>query len=232
MSMLSDVEIEEAVAKKEIIIKPFEKSLIEPASYDLRVGRALVGGMGISDLKERGLILKTGEWAELETLEEISLSDSIAATFGVRSSITRKGLDWFGGPQVDPGYNGKLYIGIFNPSSEPFRINHGDKFCTIMFHRLGKSSSRPYSGQYQRMTTFPEEDVERMIKLEAPTLSDVITSVGILESTVTTLTKEMTTFTQTLNALKLDVGWIKRILFGILMALIVGISIVIFGKFV
>ena len=231
MSMLSDVEIKEAIDQKEIVIKPFEKDLIEPASYDLRVGRALVGGIGIVDLKDRGLILKTGEWAELETLEEISLSSSIAATFGVRSSITRKGLDWFGGPQIDPGYNGKIYIGIFNPSSEPIRIHYGDKFCTIIFYRLGKPSSRPYSGQYQRITSFPEEDVERMIKLEAPTLSDVITSVGILEDTVTTLTKEMTHFTQTLSILGNDVGWIRRLLFGIFISIIVGLCVTVFGKY-
>lgn len=230
--MLSDVEIQEAIGKKDIVIKPFEKDLLEPASYDLRIGRALVGGEGIIDLKERSLILKTAEWAELETLEEIKLSTNIAATFGLRSSITRKGLDWFGGPQIDPGYNGKLYIGVFNPSSESIKFNYLDKFCTVIFYRLGKPASRPYSGAFQRITSFPEEDVQRMIKLEAPTLSDVITSVGVLENTVNILTKEVTNLTQSLNSLKLDVGWIKRLLFAILIAIIVGISIAIFNKFI
>jgi len=36
-----------------------------------------------------------------EAIEEIKLSTTISATIGFRLSITRKGLDWFGGRQID-----------------------------------------------------------------------------------------------------------------------------------
>ena len=90
-------------------------------------------------------------------------------------------------------------------------------YATLVFYRLAKNASRKYSGQYQRQMTFPEEDVERMIKMEAYTLSDVISSVGLLEQTVNKLTKNS-------EQMASDIGWVKKLLFAILIALIVGVG--------
>ncbi len=216
-SMLSDLEIREAIDQGVLRIDPFETKNLEPASYDLRAGRLLVARKGIVDLKRESVILRHGDWAELESLEAFELPLNIAATVGVRTSLTRRGMDWFGGPQVDPGYQGRIYISIFNASSLPFEITYGMSFATLVFHRLARNASHSYAGKFQKQMTFPEEDVERMLKMEAYTLSDVIQSVSLLEQTVNKLTK-------TSEQMATDLGWVKKLLFAILIALIIGIG--------
>ena len=60
-------------------------------------------------------------------------------------------------------------------------------------------------------------DVNRMLKMEAYTLSDVIQSVSLLEQTVNKLTKTSEQMAQ-------DLGWVKKLLFAILIALIIGLG--------
>jgi len=220
--MLSDVEIREFIDSKTLRILPFDKDALEPASYDVRVGRVLIARRGIVDLAKEAVLLRHGDWAELESLEEFELPINLAATVGLRSGLTRRGMDWFGGPQIDPGYQGKIYTSVFNASSTPIELTHGMSFATVIFFRLSKDASRPYSGKFQRQTTFPEEDVERMLKMETHTLSDVIQSVGILEQTVGKLTA-------TSEKMATHLEWIKGLLFAILIAMVVGMVVGISG---
>ena len=70
--LLSDVEIRDAMKKKKLIIDPFNEPNLQPASYDLRVGkRALVSGMENEiDLESRrSFTLKAGDFALMTTLE-------------------------------------------------------------------------------------------------------------------------------------------------------------------
>jgi dCTP deaminase len=231
MSLLSDVEIERAINSNEISIKPFEKNYLEPASYDIRARRALVSGVGIIELSETPLFIKTGDWAEIESIEEIQFSTKYAGSIGLRSSLTRRGIIGYGGPQIDPGYRGKAYFTLFNPSSETFKLQFNEKFATVQFFRLDTPASKPYSGPYQALPSFHEKDVEWMIKLKAPTLSDVVTSVQILENTVDKLTKNVDQLTTSIIVLTNDVAWIKRLLFAIFIAILVGIGIAVAGRF-
>jgi dCTP deaminase len=202
-----------------------DAKFLEPASYDIRAGRVLVSRRGIVDLSKESVVLRHGDWAEVESLEKFELPLNVAATMGLRSGLTRKGLDWFGGPQIDPGYRGKLYTSVFNTAVTPVELTFGMPFATVNFHRLGKDASHAYSGKFQEQVTFPEEDVERMLKMETHTLSDVIQSVGLLEQTVgklTTASEKMAT----------DLGWIKNLLLAILVAMVVSVFGNLIGRFI
>ena len=83
---------------------------------------------------------------------------------------------------MDPGYYGKVFIAIFNPGADPFEIVSGEPMVTLQFVRLGRPAEKPYTGAFQGLMQFPEDDVVRMTKMETRTLADVITSVGILET--------------------------------------------------
>jgi dCTP deaminase len=222
--VITDVEIREAIQDGHLRIEPLESKNIEPASYDLRAGRVLLARRGVIDLRNEPVVLRHGDWAEIESVELFELPLNLAATVGVRSSLTRRGLVWFGGPQFDPGYQGKAYISAFNASSAPIEITHGMSFATAIFYRLAKNASRPYAGRYQRQVTFPEDDVERMMKMEAYTLSDVIQSVGLLGETVQKLTQTSEKLSRDFEVAKNDLGWIKTLLIAILIALVVGVG--------
>jgi dCTP deaminase len=223
--MLTDSEIREAMEQQALQIKPFEPKRLEPASYDLRAGRVLVARRGIVDLSKEPVVLRHGDWAEIESLEMVELPLNIAATVGVRSSLTRRGLDWFSGPQIDPGYKGRIYISVFNASVAPIDVSYGMAFATLTFYRLSRDASRSYAGKFQKQMTFPEEDVERMLKTESHTFSDVATSVGLLEQTMDKLTR-------TSERTATDVGWVKKLLFATFIAILVGLASQIIGHWI
>ncbi|MBI4463561.1 MAG: dCTP deaminase [Acidobacteria bacterium] len=215
--MLTDTEIRESIDQGSLKIREFEPKNIEPASYDVRAGRVLVAKRGIVNLRNEPVVLRHGDWAEIESLEVLELPVNMAASVGLRSSLSRKGINGSVGPQIDPGYHGRVYISVFNASTLPFEITYAMSFATVIFYRLARDASHAYEGKFQGQTTFPEEDVERMLRMEAYTLSDVIRSVGLLEETVNTLTK-------TSEKMANDLGWVKNLLFAILIALIIGIG--------
>src|SRR5439155_16367838 len=98
--MLTDSEIREELDRGSLRIDPCEPKNIEPASYDLRAGRILLARRGIVNLRNEPVVLRHGDWAEVESMEVLELPLNIAATVGVRTTLTRRGLDWFGGAQI------------------------------------------------------------------------------------------------------------------------------------
>src|SRR5207244_259816 len=159
--MLSQDEIVECWKEKSperrLVIEPFAddwqspsaESKLQPASYDISVCRALHSKLGEVDLSREDLTLDYGEWAKVQSLERLELPLSLAATVGVTSSWTRRGLIGFCGPQIDPGYKGQFFFSLFNVSSGPIKIRKDDRVATVIFYRLAKNAP-PYRGKYQR----------------------------------------------------------------------------------
>jgi len=78
--------------------------------------------------------------------------------FGLRSKYARKGLIATTGPQIDPGYHGRLIIGMTNLSPKPVTLSFGDHLLSVEFHRLDEATTKTYCGPYQdRLTLGPEE---------------------------------------------------------------------------
>jgi hypothetical protein len=59
------------------------------------------------------------------------------------------GLIMTAGPQVDPGFKGKLVFGVVNFSSQIIRLQYLEPICTLELERLSTPSSTEYSGPYQ-----------------------------------------------------------------------------------
>lgn len=134
---------------KEILIEPFNEKSLQPAGYDLRVGKeAMIDGRFI-DIREEGkVVIPPKTYALILTLERIKLPHDILGEMRLRSSLCREGLlgsfAW-----VDPGWDGNLTLGIFNGSNEEITLEYGERFVQMVFHRLEEPTSRPYRGNYQ-----------------------------------------------------------------------------------
>jgi len=142
--MLPDWKIE-----REILIEPFSKESLQPAGYDLRVGKeAYVGGKLIDVEKEGKVIVPPGKHALILTLERVKLPDDVMGDMKIRSSLAREGLlgsfAW-----VDPGWDGNLTLMVFNASDEPVVLEYGERFVQIAFIRLEGPARNPYRGNYQ-----------------------------------------------------------------------------------
>lgn len=169
--ILVDEEIEKAVSTGQIELSDFSKECLQPASYDLRLGEEvyLLSAGRIIDMQMEGpLEIQPGDFALVMTHEKLRLPTNMVGRFGLRSFYARKGLLATAGPQVDPGFEGKLVIGVVNFSSESVRIPYLEPFCTLELERLSKHSLTSYKGPYQGQEHLTDDLIETVQKEPFP----------------------------------------------------------------
>lgn len=192
--ILSNNQIKETVEKGDIKITPFEDSQVEPASYDLRVGKqgAATSSKQIINIEKRGYIpIEPGDFAIITVFEEISLGLQYAGRLGLRSKYMRKGLIATTGLQVDPGYSGYLKIGITNLTPKAISLPYKDDFISIELHKLEQPASEPYNGPYQNQKGLSPEDIEAVTEGTGMAFSEVIVTLKSLSQNVGALTADV-----------------------------------------
>ncbi|NJE62343.1 dCTP deaminase [Thermococcus sp. 21S7] len=135
--------------RKEILIEPFNEKSLQPAGYDLRVGREAYINGELIDVRGAGkVVIPPRTYALILTLERVKLPDDVMGDMKLRSSLAREGLlgsfAW-----VDPGWDGNLTLGVYNASDKPVELAYGERFVQIAFIRLEGPAKNPYRGNYQ-----------------------------------------------------------------------------------
>lgn len=203
--ILSDRQIEEAVENRRIVVEPFEREQVQPASYDLRVGDqgATTGSKRMVDIRTMGFVtLEPGDFGVITVHEEIEFDAQHAARFGLRSKYARKGLIATTDPQIDPGFRGRLVIGIANLTPRPVPLPYLDDVVSVEFHRLEEPVETPYSGPYQDRMEFGAEEIEFIAESESLALSEMINTLRSLSENVGILTKEVSLLTGEVRSIK------------------------------
>lgn len=212
MSLLTDVEITEAVESGTITIDPFDKDRhLQPASYDLRLGKnaIITRSISLDELRgkverdeakelnverERSISIPPGGFALVTTLEKIKLPEDHAGHIGLSTYYVRKGLSVLSGLQIDPGWEGVLVLGLCNLSTRAVVIDYGDTICTIEIHKLIRQASKAYSGPYmadQREGRIPKADKDYLRMIETMSVSDLTKALITISSSVDKLSRMM-----------------------------------------
>jgi len=166
MSVLTGRQIRELVFSGQFLIDPFDDSLVEPATYDLRLfHKVLASPVGetqlgkVIDLREHpyGFKVLSGQMIAVLSLERINLPLNIVGRFGIRSSLARKGMNAFGGVQLDPGFRGRLMMNLINVGPGPIPINNEDPVFSVEFSKLEENVEQGYSGPFQDQDDFPAD---------------------------------------------------------------------------
>ena len=194
MAILTDSEIKEAIKEGELEIDPFDEERgLQPASYDVRLGkRAIITkSVSLEELKgkvekeqvkeinvekEESVTIPGGAFALVSTLERIRLGGNYAGHIGMRTYYTRKGLVILSGLQIDPKWDGALVLGLANLSPRSLTLDYGDNLCTIEIHRLNREANKDYSGLYmaeQREGKIPSADKDYLRTIETMSVSDL-----------------------------------------------------------
>ncbi|SUY47416.1 deoxycytidine triphosphate deaminase Dcd [Clostridium putrefaciens] len=156
--ILSGKEIQNKIGK-EICIEPFNKSQINPNSYNLKLhNELLVYDNHILDMKKEnkakkiiipneGILLEPNKLYLGRTLEYTKTQDYVPMLEG-RSSVGRLGLfvhitAGFG----DVGFNGYWTLEMF--CIQPIRIYAGVEICQIYYHKIEGDYDKYISGKYQ-----------------------------------------------------------------------------------
>lgn len=177
---------------------------MQAATYDFRVGEqgATTSAKRVVNIRERGfLMLDPGDFGVITVLEKIRLSPKHVARFGLRSKYARKGLIATTGPQIDPGYHGRLIVGLTNLTPRAVSIPYKDDILSIEFHELEEATKMPYSGPYQDKFELGPEEIEFITEAEGMALSEIITSLRSLSTNVGDLTSEVKTLRWLLPAI-------------------------------
>lgn len=153
MSIWSDKKIEEAIRKGYIDIDPFDKSMLQPNSIDLRLDDEILVYDRINDefvsvlLSEyNGLKLETGAFILASTLEKITLGNAMCAQVDGKSSYGRKGLQvhmtagW-----IDSCFSGNITLEMCT-IGQPIRLEVGMPICQLVFWDA-YPSDRPYGSK-------------------------------------------------------------------------------------
>lgn len=106
-------------------------------------------------LKE--VTIKPGEYYLAQTYEEINTPEDLMPLVHPRTSLFRAGLLLLNS-KTDPGYTGKLTMGLTNLSPFPVKLQLGARICNIIFHKI-KGKTTKYRGQHQggRVSSHKEE---------------------------------------------------------------------------
>ena len=203
--ILTDRQIREAHENGNIVIEPFDDAQVQGATYDLRVGEfgATTTTRRKMNIKNDGAItFSPGDFGIVTVLEEIKMGDQYVGRFGLRSKYARKGLIATTGPQIDPGFRGRLIIGITNLTPRAVSLPYKDDFVSVEFHKLEEPASKPYSGPYQNKLDLGPEDLEAVLESDGMAMSEVMTMLRSLSANVSKMADTLTGLTSEFKAFK------------------------------
>jgi len=134
--LLSD-EIQ-AFCQNGLLIRNWKPELLRPASYTMTIGPEYVDSRGkegtLTD-KKSFFYMEPNSIVYVSPREELNLPYYIAARFNLRVKWVYKGILLGTGPQVEPGFVGRLSCPLFNLTGQKVKIKLGDEFATIDFER-------------------------------------------------------------------------------------------------
>lgn len=228
--ILTDADIRAALAAGEIEVAPpdeqFDERQIQPASIDLRVGDegATTKHRARINIKERGLItVAPGDFAVICILENIKLGPQYVGRIGLRSKYARKGLMATTGPQIDPGFEGSIKVGLSNLTPKDVSLSHRDDILTLEIHRLDKPVEKPYSGEYQGQYGLSPKDLETIAEGEGMAFSEVLTTLRSLSANVADLTEKMTDLTGQMKT----PPWMLPLILGLFFTVVLGVAAIV-----
>ena len=161
--VLSDRTIERLLAEGRIEIDPYDSSLLQPSSVDVRVDRYFRvfrnSRYPFIDVKEaqedltelvevegdQPFILHPGEFVLGSTLERIRLPHDLVARLEGKSSLGRLGLLIHSTAGfIDPGWDGHVTLELSNVANLPVTIYPEMKIGQISFVQLTEAAETPY----------------------------------------------------------------------------------------
>lgn len=168
MSVLVDHEIRHYCEVFDMI-SPYDDGLLQPASYDVRLGsifqkvdrtRLLPVRLSkpetFSDLYERhdvgkegAFFLPPGGFALACTEEIVKIPPDIVSRIQGKSSLGRLGLVIETAGYIDPGFRGSVTMEIYNLLPVGMYLNVGSTIAQLSFEYTSARPEKTYQGRYQ-----------------------------------------------------------------------------------
>ncbi|HJT35114.1 MAG TPA: hypothetical protein VJ783_24010 [Pirellulales bacterium] len=177
--ILVDRRIREAIKKGELG-DDFDEEYVQPASYDLRIGTNVYSPHSKNpdkpyDLSSNGGHYRLGPYdlVMLQTYEFLRMPKNLVGRIGLQSRHARKGLVASVGPQVDPGFAGRLFVTLQNSTNASQLIQFKETFLTIEYTQLEEQPDDTYQGPYQNRREIGADVLADLLRLEGLSLNQM-----------------------------------------------------------
>jgi dCTP deaminase len=161
--LLSDRDLIAEIKAGQLTLEPFEPSLVQPSSIDVRLDRLfrvfnnhLYTHIDPAERQDdlttlveipdgESFVLHPGEFVLASTLEVITLGQQLAARLEGKSSLGRLGLMTHSTAGfIDPGFSGHVTLELSNMATLPVRLWPGMKVGQLCVFRLSSPAEHPY----------------------------------------------------------------------------------------
>jgi len=166
--LLSDRDIRAAIESGRVRVEPFDPSMVQPSSVDVRIDRYFrvfenhryphidpaVEQAELTRLVEpdgeEPFILHPGEFVLASTYEVVTLPDDVSARLEGKSSLGRLGLLTHSTAGfIDAGFSGHVTLELSNVATLPIKLWPGMKIGQLCFFRLSSPAEAPYGSGAQ-----------------------------------------------------------------------------------
>lgn len=161
--LLSDRDIRAEIESGRVGLDPFEESMIQPSSVDVRLDRYFRVFENhryqfidpaveqpeltreVATEADEPFVLHPGEFVLASTFEVITLPDDIAGRLEGKSSLGRLGiLTHSTAGFIDPGFSGHITLELSNVANLPVTLHPGMKIGQLCLIRLSSPAEHPY----------------------------------------------------------------------------------------
>lgn len=148
--MLSDKKIKELLDEGELNITDLNRDeQVTPIGIDLTVGPSYKrpATQEVFHAEENGgqIILQPNTFYHLHTVESVNLPDTLYGRTDVVMERSLEGVQVTTG-LVDPGFDGRLLLGVENVSETSQSLTVGDRIVQMNIHQVGGVPEETYEG--------------------------------------------------------------------------------------
>lgn len=172
-NVLSDKTLKKLIAKGKLVVTNIQESDIQPASIDICISndflklselRTNIEGEDVNIQQNiyvgkgkpvhyqsqtipdnEWFCIKPGEFVLASAKSYLKLPSNIVGRVEGKYSIGRQGLLIQNTGIVDPGYEGKITLELFNITKSNIYVKPGQNIAQIMFFYMDKHASNPYN---------------------------------------------------------------------------------------
>ncbi len=158
MSILVDHEIRQAISEGKLILAPYDETLIQPNSYDVRLsdrfswhdaGEEIIDPYdsqsvlkGLVHVVDENIVIKPGQFVLGATLERICLPRDVVGQLTGKSSLARLGvMVHVTAGFIDAGFShppAQITLEIVNVGNRPVRLHAGMSIAQMVFTRTAE----------------------------------------------------------------------------------------------
>jgi deoxycytidine triphosphate deaminase len=197
---MTSEELVEAI-KNSTFLKNGALSSVEGIKYDFRMSsRVLKASKGrpvdldkLTETEMTDMVVEPGEVVFVLSEESLALPANIMAQLVPKRKLSHEGIIVLGGFCIDPLYEGRLMVGLFNYSSTNFPLDPRRKLIAAVFYELQANETGTLPKPEAPIEDFPN-DLKRLIASYQPIdMKGIKEHIKTVEEQITFLRGEITT---------------------------------------